>query len=63
MASILEVIPAELMRPEAKTGLLAWLRASPFPSRFRRRLLQEWGEELGVAVTSADYEAVVMKIK
>jgi hypothetical protein len=57
--AIAEVIPANLMRPDVKPQVIDWLRDTQLPSRFRRRLLQEWAEALGVELTGADYEAVV----
>lgn len=59
--AIAEIIPAELMRPEAKEQLIGWLRATGLPSRFRRRLLQEWAEATGATVGPEDYAAVVRK--
>lgn len=59
MASVAEVIPGELMHPAAKQGVMRWLQRSQLPSRFRRRVLQEWAETVGATVTADDYEAVI----
>ena len=61
MASSVDVIPEELMRPEAKAQVIEWLRASQLPARFRRRLLQEWAAKVLVALTPEDYKSVLMK--
>jgi len=49
------------MRAEAKAQFLLFLRESQLPSRFRRRLLQEWAEKVGATVTGEDYQEVVWK--
>ncbi len=49
---------AELLRPERKTAVIEWIRATSLPSRFKRRLLQDWGAAVGVELAGADYEAV-----
>jgi hypothetical protein len=61
MASGVDAIPEELMHPWSKDQVIAWLRASKLPSRFRRRLLQEWGDKQSVPVTPEDYTAVVRR--
>jgi len=59
MASVAEVIPSHLLRPERKAEVIAWLRASALPRRFKRRLLQEWGEAVGVELKGEDYQKVL----
>jgi len=58
MASTVDQIPKELMRPERKAAVLEWIRATSLPSRFRRKLLQEWGAAVGVELAGEDYVAV-----
>lgn len=58
MGSNVEEIPPTLMRPEAKVEVMAWLKALGLPYRYRRRLLQAWGEKVGVKLEAADYMAL-----
>ena len=58
MASSVEALPAELMRPERKLAVIEWIRATALPSRFKRKLLQDWGATVGVELAGTDYEAV-----
>ena len=58
MASLAEQIPRELLHAERKAAVIEWIRATALPSRFKRRLLQDWGAALGVELAGADYEAV-----
>jgi len=58
MASVAEVIPAHLLRPERKAEVIEWIKATRVPYRFRRKLLQDWGERVGLTLTAADYRAV-----
>jgi hypothetical protein len=39
-----EVIPKELLAPSRKVQVIEYIRATALPSRFRRRLLQDWAE-------------------
>ena len=61
MATLAEQIPKELLRPEKKAQVIEFIRATSLPSRFRRRLLQDWAAAVLVALEPADYEAVVRK--
>jgi len=61
MKSLAEQIPKELLAPEKKAAVIEYIRATSLPSRFRRRLLQEWAQAVGVELTGADYEEVVRK--
>jgi hypothetical protein len=58
MASTAEQIPVELRRPERKQAVIEWIRNTALPSRFKRKLLQDWGELVGVELEGGDYEAV-----
>ena len=51
-------IPVELMRAERKDAVIEFVRSTSLPSRFKRKLLQDWGERVGVELKGADYEAV-----
>ena len=46
------------MRPERKQAVIEWIRATALPSRFKRKLLQDWGAAVGVELSGPDYEAV-----
>jgi len=46
------------MRPERKPDVILYIRGTSLPSRFRRKLLQDWAAAVGVDLTGADYEAV-----
>ena len=61
MATLAEQIPKELLAPERKAEVIKFIRSTSLPSRFRRRLLQDWALAVGVELTGADYEAVVKK--
>jgi hypothetical protein len=61
MESLVDQIPAELMRPERKTQVIEYIRATSLPSRFRRRLLQDWAQAVGVELQGADYQQVLTK--
>jgi hypothetical protein len=49
------------MQPWQKGAVIEYIRATSLPSRFRRRLLQDWGQAVGVELTGADYEQVLTK--
>jgi len=59
MATLAEQIPKELLAPEKKAAVIEYIRATSLPSRFRRRLLQEWAQAVGVELTGADYQKVL----
>jgi hypothetical protein len=61
MASLADQIPVELLHAERKAAVIEWIRATSLPSRFKRRLLQDWGVAVGVELAGADYEAVTEK--
>ncbi len=58
MATSADRIPSELMLSWRKEAVIEWIRDTHLPSRFRRKLLQDWGAEVGVELSGADYEAV-----
>ena len=59
MATLAEQIPKELLAPEKKAQVVEYIRATSLPSRFRRRLLQDWAQAVGVELTGADYQKVL----
>ncbi len=58
MASTASEIPIELMRPDAKYRVIEWIRGLGLPSRFARKLLQDWGAAVLVDLDATDYELV-----
>lgn len=58
MASTAPQIPIELMRPDAKYRVIEWIRGLGLPSRFARKLLQDWGAAVGVELDGTAYELV-----
>ena len=61
MANLSDTLPAALMRPERKPDVILYIRGTSLPSRFRRKLLQDWSKAVGVELSGADYEAVTEK--
>lgn len=59
MATLAEQIPKELLAPDKKAQVIEYIRATSLPSRFRRRLLQDWAQAVGATVGPEDYAAVV----
>jgi hypothetical protein len=59
MKNLADQIPVELMQQWQKGAVIAWIKATRLPSRFRRRLLQEWAQAVGVELTGADYQKVL----
>lgn len=58
MASTAPEIPILLMRPDAKFRVIEFIRGLSLPSRFARKLLQDWGTAVGVELNGTDYELV-----
>ena len=58
MANLQDTLPAPLMRPERKPDVITYIKGTSLPSRFRRKLLQDWAAAVGVDLSGADYEAV-----
>jgi len=61
MSGIADQLPRELLHAERKTAAIEWIRATALPSRFKRRLLQDWSAAVGVELEGADYEAVTQR--
>lgn len=45
-----DVIPPELMKPEAKDAVVKYVLAQPWPGAFKGRILKGWFKTLGVPV-------------
>lgn len=58
MATLAEQIPPALMHAERKAAVIEWIRATSLPSRFKRRLLQDWGAAVGAELEGTDYVEV-----
>lgn len=56
MASLLPEIPLVYMNPRQKWQLMNYLVETHLPSRITRQVLESWGAEFGVDITSTDYE-------
>jgi hypothetical protein len=56
VASLLSSIPIVFMAASRKYELMNWLAERGLPARIARRVLQEWGEALGVTLYPTDYE-------
>lgn len=56
MASPLPNIPLEFMNPRQKYQLMNYLVNLGLPQRISRGVLQAWGAEFGVEITSTDYD-------
>lgn len=55
MASSASEIPRGFMRAEHKELVIDWILRTSLPSRFKRKLLQDWAEAVGVTLTGDDY--------
>lgn len=58
MESPTGIIPEELMHPEKRVEVVRFLQAQPYPSDFKRRLLEGWALTVGVRAPARDYRAV-----
>lgn len=58
MESPTGIIPEHLMYPERKAEVIAFLIAQPYPSDFKRRLLEGWALTVGVRARSRDFRLV-----
>jgi len=58
MSNLADTIPAPLMRAERKADVITYIRGTSLPSRFRRKLLQDWAKAVGVELDGEDYVAV-----
>ena len=58
MESPTGIIPEELMFPEKKKEVIAFLLAQPYVGDFKRRLLEGWAVTVGLRIRSYDYGRV-----
>jgi len=58
MESLVDQIPPELMQQWQKGAVIAWIKTTRLPYRFRRKLLQDWGDAMSVPITTEDYMAI-----
>lgn len=58
MASTAPDIPLQFLRSDAKFDVINWINTLKLPQRFARKLLQDWGEAVGVPLDSTAYELV-----
>lgn len=58
MASVADTIPPALLVASRKEAVIEFIRETALPSRFRRKLLQDWGEAVKVDLSAEDYAAV-----
>ena len=56
MASLLPSIPLEFLRPDKKYQLMNWLVRLGLPNRITRQVLESWGAEMHVEITSTDFD-------
>jgi hypothetical protein len=58
VASLADAIPVELQSPAQKDAVIAWIKSTKVPYRFRRQMLHDWGELVGVHLDAADYKVL-----
>jgi hypothetical protein len=58
MASMAPEIPIQYLRADQKFQVIAWINTLNLPQRFARKVLQDWGEAVGVTLDSTAYELV-----
>jgi hypothetical protein len=58
MISTTGIIPEELMYPEKKKEVIAFLQAQAFPGQFKRRLLEGWQITVGIRLRARDFNTV-----
>ncbi len=58
MESPTGIIPENLMYPEKKKQVIAFLIAQPLPGDLKRRLLEGWMITVGIRLRSRDFAAV-----
>ena len=61
MASLSDTIPIELLRGDRKFQVVEFIRGLKLPSRFARKLLQDWAEAVFIDLNSTDYEFLERK--
>jgi hypothetical protein len=52
------IIPEELMHPNAKKEVVAFLIAAPAEAKLKTSLLLGWAQEVGLRLRQRDYDAV-----
>lgn len=52
------IIPEELMRPDAKKAVVAFLRDAPAERKLKAQLLLGWAQEVGLRLRQRDYDEV-----
>lgn len=58
MISTTGIIPENLMFPEKKKEVIAFLQAQAFPGQFKRRLLEGWQITVGIRLRARDFNMV-----
>jgi len=58
-AAVYAVIPGELLKPERKDDVIAFLRQIPAPPRRLKELYIEWCRVVGAALTREDLEKLL----
>jgi hypothetical protein len=52
------IIPEELMHPNAKKEVIAFLITAPAEAKLKTSLLLGWAQEVGLRLRQRDYDAV-----
>ncbi|MGH9487148.1 MAG: hypothetical protein ACRD04_06100 [Terriglobales bacterium] len=59
MASLVPNVPLRFMLPSQKYALMNWLsKQLGLPGRISAQVLGQWGETLGVEISTTDYDLV-----
>jgi hypothetical protein len=58
MESTTGIIPEELMYPQRKREVIAFLISQPYTSEYKRRLLEGWCVTVGLRCNSKEYHLV-----
>jgi len=58
MESPTGIIPEELMYPQRKQQVIAFLLAQPLPGDLKRRLLEGWAITVGLRCNAKDYRVL-----
>lgn len=58
MISTTGIIPEDLMFPQRKADVIRFLTAQPYPSEFKRRLLEGWALTVGLRLRSREFHLV-----
>lgn len=54
--------PLELLAADKKFAAIDYIRGLGLPSRFKRKLLQDWGVAVGVDLDATAYELVAQPL-